>query len=346
MKIFDFQSLHIAHCTLQTDCIFGEKLKDMEKLSNVPTKRAIEATHRAIQEMIHLTPVMTCEGIDKLAGCQLFFKCENFQKVGAFKMRGASSAAVWLTEAERQRGLATHSSGNHAQAIARAAKLLGVPAFIVMPENAPKIKQQATEGYGARIIFCESTIEAREATLKKVVRETGATFIHPYNDYNVIAGQATCAKELFEEVDELDSIIAPIGGGGLLSGTALSARYFAPNTKIYGAEPQEVDDAYRSFMAGELLTNDTINTIADGLRTNLGEKTFAIISTYVNDIFTVTEQSIIEAMRLIWERMKIIIEPSCAVPLAAILANKDAFKGQRVGVILTGGNVDLGKLPF
>lgn len=296
--------------------------------------------------MIHRTPVLRCSAIDELAGATLFFKCENFQKVGAFKMRGASSAALRLSSADRAKGLATHSSGNHAQAVALSAKLLGVPAYIVMPENAPAIKRAATQGYGAKVISCANTLEARESTLKQVVAETGATFIHPYNDYNVIAGQASCAKELLEDVDGLTALLAPIGGGGLISGTALSARAFSPGTKVYGAEPEEVDDAYRSFKSGQLQFNTSINTIADGLRTNLGDKTFDIIQRELEAIFTVSEAEIVQAMRLIWERMKIIIEPSCAVPLAALLRNRSLFEGQRVGIVLTGGNVDLSQLPF
>lgn len=296
--------------------------------------------------MIHRTPVLRCSAIDELAGASLFFKCENFQKVGAFKMRGASSAALRLSSADRAKGLATHSSGNHAQAVALSAKLLGVPAYIVMPENAPAIKRAATQGYGAKVISCANTLEARESTLEQVVAETGATFIHPYNDYNVIAGQASCAKELLEDVDGLTALLAPIGGGGLISGTALSARAFSPGTKVYGAEPEEVDDAYRSFKSGQLQFNTSINTIADGLRTNLGDKTFDIIQRELEAIFTVSEAEIVQAMRLIWERMKIIIEPSCAVPLAALLRNRSVFEGQRVGIVLTGGNVDLSQLPF
>ncbi|MCB0568369.1 MAG: pyridoxal-phosphate dependent enzyme [Phaeodactylibacter sp.] len=318
----------------------------IQPLSHIPDADDLRATHEAIAPLIHRTPVLSSRSIDGIAGASLFFKCENFQKIGAFKMRGASSAALRLTEAERSNGLATHSSGNHAQAVALSAKLLGVPAYIVMPETSPAIKIAATEGYGAHITFCANNQKAREETLEKVVAETGATFIHPYNDYNVIAGQATAAKELLEQAEGLDAVIAPVGGGGLMSGTALSTRYFAPGVKVYGAEPREVDDAYRSFTSGRMQQNASINTIADGLRTNLGEKTFGIIRQEVDAIFTVSEASIVDAMQLIWERMKIIVEPSSAVPLAAILDNPAVFAGQRLGVILTGGNVDLGKLPF
>ena len=318
----------------------------MEKLKRIPSPDDIMATREAIRKMIHHTPVMRSESLNRISGADLFFKCENFQKIGAFKMRGASSAALRLTAAEREKGLATHSSGNHAQAVARAAQILGIPAYIVMPADAPSIKKAATEGYGARIVFCSPTIEARERTLRELVRETGATFIHPYNDFNVIAGQATAALELFEDAGRPDIVMAPIGGGGLMSGTALSTRYFAPGTTVVGSEPAAVDDAFRSFHSGRIETNTSINTIADGLRTTLGPITFDIIRRHVDDILTVSEEAIVEAMRLIWERMKIVIEPSCAVPFAAILQNKDRFAGKKVGVILTGGNVDLKNLPF
>jgi len=261
-------------------------------------------------------------------------------------MRGAIATALSLNATIIQYGLATHSSGNHAQAVAKTAQLLKVPAYIVMPHNAPTIKRAATKGYGATIINSEPTTASREATLAKVVEKTGAYFIHPYNDYQVIAGQATVALELFEEIADLDIIIAPIGGGGLISGTALTSKYFSPTTQVIGAEPKEVDDAYQSVKAGKIIENKTINTIADGLRTTIRDKTFGIIREHVDEIITVSEVKIIEAMRLIWERMKIIIEPSCAVPLAAVLEQPSRFKGKRVGIILTGGNVDLSTLPF
>jgi threonine dehydratase len=318
----------------------------LPKLTAAPTLPEIRETHAAIRPLIHHTPLMRCRSINEMAGAELFFKCENFQKVGAFKMRGAASAALRLTEAERSRGLATHSSGNHAQAVARAAQTLGVPAYIVMPENAPAIKQAATEGYGANVILCKPTLAARESTLAAVVAETGATFIHPYNDYNVIAGQATAALELITDVGELDCILAPVGGGGLMSGTAIASRGLLPDILIYGGEPEGADDAHRSLQSGILQQNEGTQTLADGLLTNLGDKTFAIIQEYVSDIFTVSDPEIIAAMRLVWERMKIVIEPSCAVPLAAVLKNKDRFAGKRTGIILSGGNVDLGKLPF
>jgi threonine dehydratase len=318
----------------------------MQSLQHIPSLEDIQETHEAISHMIHHTPVLQCRTLNELSGASLFFKCENFQKVGAFKMRGAASAILRLTDAERKLGVTTHSSGNHAQAVARAARKVGTKAWIVMPENAPEIKRAATQGYGAEIITCASTVADRESTLEMVRQRTGAFFIHPYNNYDVIAGQATAAKELINDTPFLDAILAPIGGGGLMSGTALITRYIAPGTKVYGAEPAAVDDAYRSFRAGQLLTNNSTHTIADGLRTNLGEKTFDIIHRHVDDIFTVSETSIIEAMRLVWERMKIIIEPSCAVPLAAVLQQRGLFSGKKIGIILSGGNVDLSELPF
>lgn len=318
----------------------------MQWLTNIPSAADIETAHEAIGPHIHRTPVLTCRAIDALSGAALYFKCENFQKIGAFKMRGASSAALRLSKEQLKRGLATHSSGNHAQAVALSAKQLGVPAHIVMPEGAPAIKRAATAGYGANIYTCANTLEARESTLEEVVEKTGSAFIHPYNDYNVIAGQATCAKELLEDVEGLSALIAPVGGGGLISGTALSAKYFAPGIPVYGAEPERVNDAFRSLQAGSIQANSRIDTIADGLRTNLGDKTFGIMQAELKQILTVSEEEIVSAMRLIWERMKIIIEPSCAVPLAALLRYPEPFQGKRVGIILTGGNVDVEQLPF
>lgn len=323
----------------------------MQKLSSIlqtPSLSDIRESHIAIQSFIHRTPILTCEAINSLTGAMIYFKCENFQKIGAFKMRGASNAAVRLSEEDQQKGLATHSSGNHAQAVARSAQVLRVPAYIVMPENAPAIKVAATKGYGAQITFCAPTIEARETTLKQVIAEKNATFIHPFNNYDVIAGQATAAKEIFEDLSyvNLDVMMAPVGGGGLMAGTALTTHYLSPKTQIIGAEPKEVDDAFRSLSSGQIEQNVTINTIADGLRTNLGPYTFGIIQRHVSSIITVSEEKIVEAMRLIWERMKIIIEPSCAVPLAAVLTEPDFFKNKKIAMILTGGNVDLEKLPF
>jgi len=323
-----------------------QQVQELPILNQAPTLEDIRITREAIHPFIHWTPVLTSQQIDHLVGARIFFKCENFQKIGAFKMRGAASAALRLGAAERLKGLCTHSSGNHAQAVARAARMLGVPAYIVMPTNAPAIKKRATQGYGAHIIPCGPTPANREAMLEKVQKETGAYFIHPYNDYNVIAGQGTAALELWETKGPFDSIWAPVGGGGLLAGTALATKGQAPACQVIGAEPAQVDDAYRSFQSGELETNKQIDTIADGLRTNLGEKNFQITLKQVNAIYTVEEGEIVQAMRLIWERMKIIIEPSCAVPLAALLKHKQLFAGQKIGLILTGGNVDLDRLPF
>lgn len=318
----------------------------MHHLSQAPQLSDIQLAHRAIKKYIHRTPIHTSSAINEMIGADLFFKCENFQRVGAFKMRGATCAALSLSEEDRAKGLATHSSGNHAQAVALAAKLLKTRAHIVMPSNSPEIKIKGTKGYGAEVTFSGTTIESRQETLDKVVARTGATFIHPFDNYNVICGQATCALEIHDDTPNLDSIIAPIGGGGLMSGTALITNYLRPECKIYGAEPSIVDDAYRSVKSGSIVKNESIDTIADGLRTNLSDKTFDIIRKHVDKIFLVEEDEIIQAMRIIWERMKIIIEPSCAVPFAAILKNKDRFQGQRIGIILTGGNVDLTALPF
>jgi len=318
----------------------------MQTLVQLPSLEDIRQSHALIKPYIHRTPVLTSQSINVISGAQLFFKCENFQKIGAFKMRGASNAALRLDEEACKKGLATHSSGNHAQAVAKIAQSLGVPAHIVMPENAPRVKREATAGYGARIILCEATQAARESTLAQVLTETGATFIHPYDDYNVIAGQATAALELFEEIADLDAIIAPIGGGGLMSGTALSSTYFSPHTKIFGAEPEQVNDAWLSFKSGVRTSHQGLPSIADGLLTNMSEKTFAIVKAHLSDVFTVTEAEIVAAMKLVWERMKIIVEPSCVVPLAAVLKNPSVFAGQKVGINLTGGNEDLQKLPY
>lgn len=309
-------------------------------------KEKISAAYQRIRDHIHQTPVLTSKTLDKLSGAKLFFKCENFQKVGAFKARGAVNAVLSLSSEVLKNGVATHSSGNHAQALAYAASLVKVPAYIVMPDNATKVKMAAVEGYGAKIITCEPKQKARESTLNQIIEDTGAVLVHPYDDYQVMAGQATCAYELIREIQDLDMIIAPVGGGGLLSGTALSAHYFGDNIKVYGAEPAGADDAKRSFDSGERVKEQKPNTIADGLLTTLGEKTFPVINDLVEDILVADDEEIIEAMRLIWERMKIIVEPSCAVPLAAILKNKELFKGKNIGVILTGGNVDLENLPF
>jgi len=306
-------------------------------------RQTIEQAHERIKSYIHHTPVLTSQSIDDEAGCSVFFKCENFQKVGAFKARGAMNAALSLSPEQLSKGLATHSSGNHAQALARAAKILGVKSYIVMPRTAPDIKKRGVKGYGGEIFECEPTLQAREATLAEVIKKTGATEIHPFNNYEVIAGQATAAKELFERIKDLDVIMAPVGGGGLLSGTALAAKYFSPKTKVIAGEPAGSDDAYRSMQSGKIEQAQS-QTIADGLLTTLGDKTFPIIRELVSEVITVSDEQIIAAMRMVWERMKIIIEPSCAVPLAALLKEKKRFKGKRVGIILSGGNVDLDKV--
>lgn len=318
----------------------------MEKIINIPTLSQIQAAHKAIKPYVHQTPVLTNTSINKITGASIYFKCENFQKIGAFKIRGATCAALALSATEKSNGIATHSSGNHAQAVALTAQLHQIDAYIVMPETAPEIKKNATKGYGAKVTICEPTLASRQGTLNQIIKETGATHIPSYDHYNVIAGQATVAKELIEEVPDLEIVMSPVGGGGLLSGTALSTHYLLPNAEIIGAEPKLVDDAYRSFKTGVKQVNDGTKSIADGLLTNLSDKTFEIITKHVHDVITVSEQEIIDAMRLIWERMKIIVEPSSAVPLAAILQQKERFEGKKIGLILTGGNVDVSQLPF
>lgn len=314
-------------------------------LITAPTLQDIEEAHVRIQPHVHRTPILTSENIDEITGCKIFFKCENFQKVGAFKARGGINTILSIDKSKLANGVATHSSGNHAQGVAYAAKIAGIKAYIVMPNNASVVKKNAVLGYGAEIIECEPTLAARERTLSDVIEKTGAELIHPYNDYRIICGQATAAKELIEDLEiTLDYMLAPIGGGGLISGTALTTKYMSPTTKVIGCEPAAADDAYRSFKAGKLCTNDSPpKTMADGLLTNLGEKNFEIIASTVSDIMTVKEAEILAAMRLVWERMKIIIEPSGAVPLAAVMKNKDFFKNKKVGIIISGGNVDLDK---
>lgn len=315
-------------------------------MSNFPSLDEINAAAARIAPWAHPTPVLTSSAIDEIADCSLFFKCENFQKVGAFKFRGASNAVLSLGDEEAARGVATHSSGNHAQALALAARLRGIPATIVMPSNAPAIKKTAVAGYGARIRFCEPTLAARESMLDAVVRETGAVVVHPYNDLRVITGQATAARELIQDVPDLDILMTPVGGGGLLSGSALSAHYLSPRIAVIAAEPEGADDAQRSFRAGYIIPSVNPRTIADGLLTSLGELTFAIIQRHVRDIVTVPDEAIIRAMRLVWERMKIIIEPSAAVPLAAVLEQRLKSDDKRIGIIFSGGNLDLDILPW
>ena len=311
-----------------------------------PSLSAIEAAHERIQPFIHRTPILTSSAINEITGCEIFFKCENFQKVGAFKARGAANAVMKLTDAQKSKGVATHSSGNHAAALARAARVAGIPAYIVMPSNAPDVKKKAVKGYGGEIIECEPSLKSRESSLEAVVEKTGATFIPPFDYMDVIEGQATCAFEFIEDQENLDIIMVPVGGGGLLGGTALVAHYLNPSIEVIAAEPKGTDDAFQSFHAGRRMLQTVTNTIADGLLTSLGELNFELVKEYVADILLASDPQIIEAMRMIFERMKIVVEPSCAVPLAALMANQDRFRGKKVGIILSGGNVDLGKLPF
>ncbi len=306
----------------------------------------IQAAAARIAGKVHRTPVLTCATIDGMAGAQLFFKCENLQKVGAFKMRGATNAVFSLAAEEAARGVATHSSGNHAQALALAARLRGVPAYVVMPSTAPAVKRAAVADYGAEIITCEPTLAARESTLKDVVARTGAAFVHPYDNDDIIAGQGTAALELLTDYPDLEVVMAPVGGGGLLSGTALATRALAPRAEIIAAEPEGADDAFRSLAAGQIIPSEKPDTVADGLLTSLGVRNFPIIQEHVSVIWLVDDPAIVAAMRLVWERMKIIIEPSSAVCLAAVLARPELVAGKRIGMIISGGNVDLGRLPW
>jgi threonine dehydratase len=307
------------------------------------TKASIELAADRIGPYIHNTPVLTNKSINALYGLDLYFKCENFQKIGAFKIRGGMNASLQLSPDQLSKGVATHSSGNHAQALAFAAKMLGIKAYIVMPESSPQVKVDAVKGYGAEVTICASNQAARESTLQAIVDKTGATFIHPYDNDEVITGQATCIKELIEAIPDLDIVVTPVGGGGLLSGTCLGAHYFKPGLKVYAGEPEGAADAVLSLQSGKVEKAPFIDTIADGLMTTLSDRTLEIIQAHVTDILLVSEEEIKAALRLVYERMKIIIEPSCAVPLAAVLKNSHLFKGKKVGIILTGGNVDLSK---
>ncbi len=306
----------------------------------------IRAAHERIRRHIHRTPVLTNSWLNDACTASLFFKCENFQKVGAFKARGATNAVFALDDETARRGVATHSSGNHGAAVARAAKLRGIPAHIVMPSNSAKVKIRAVEGYSAQVAFCEPTEEAREIKCAEVINQTGATLIHSFENECVIAGQGTAAMELLEDIPNLDLIMCPVGGGGLLSGTAIAAKSMRPQIKVIAVEPENADDAAQSFRAGRRLVTEKKFTIADGLRTNIGEPNFAIAQQYVDDIVTVSEEAIVSAMRTIWETMKIVIEPSSAVPYAAIAEHIVDVETKRVGIILTGGNVDLDALPW
>ena len=319
-----------------------EKTFDLDQY----TKTDLEECHRLIKPYIHRTPVLTSRLIDERSGAEVYFKCENLQRMGAYKMRGASHAILRLSNEQKRMGVVTHSSGNFAQALALAAQAQGVKAYIVMPSNAPGVKKAAVSDYGGEIIECEPTLEARVNAAKTIARDKGATFLHPSNDRNVILGQGTACMELLEEVGDLRHIVVPVGGGGLIGGTALAAHYFGKAISVIGAEPFEADDAYRSFESGKIETNITTNTIADGLKTILGDQTLPLILKFVDQIIRVEESEILSAMKLIWERMKIVVEPSSAVALAAVLRERELFKGKRIGIIISGGNVDLSALPF
>lgn len=318
----------------------------MKDTSHLPTFDDVIAAHDRIAPYIHRTPVLTSTYLNELTGAELFFKCENFQKAGAFKVRGASNAVFGLSDADAAIGVATHSSGNHALSLSYAAGRRGIPCHVVMPSTAPQAKKDAVKGYGGIITECEPSTTSREAIFAEVHKATGADFVHPYNDPRVIAGQATCSRELMDQVEGLDSVIAPIGGGGMISGCCLTLSHIAPDVDIYAAEPEQADDAYRSFKAGHIIADDAPVTIADGLKVPLKENTWHYVSNHVTDILTASEEEIIEAMKITWARMKLVMEPSCAVPLATILKNPEVFKGRRVGVVITGGNVDLAKLPW
>jgi threonine dehydratase len=312
----------------------------------IPTYDDVLAAHERVKPYIHETPVLTSTRLNEMTGAKLFFKCENLQKAAAFKVRGACNAVFGLTDAEANIGVATHSSGNHALSLSYAAGRRGIPVTVVMPRTAPQAKKDAVIGYGGKIVECEPSTSSREAVFAEVVAESGADFVHPYNDPRVIAGQATCSKELLEQVDNLDAVIAPIGGGGMISGTCLTISNVAPDVKIYAAEPLNADDAARSFKSGHIIADDAPNTVADGLKVPLKDLTWHFVKNHVTDIFTCTEEEIVDAMKLVWKTMKIVIEPSSAVTIACILKKPEVFKDQRVGVIITGGNVDLDKLPW
>lgn len=313
---------------------------------NIPTYEDMLTAHQRIKPYIRQTPIRTSHFLNELTGAKLFFKCENFQEPGAFKVRGAANAVFGLDKKQAKKGVATHSSGNHASCLSYAAMLRGIPCNVVMPHTAPQAKKDTVRRYGGMIMECEPSTSSREATFAKVQKETGGDFVHPYNDPRVIAGQATCSKELVEQVNDLDYIVAPIGGGGMISGTCLTISTLAPKTKIIAAEPEQADDAYRSFKAGHIIADDAPKTIADGLLVPLKNLTWHFVSNNVHDIFTASEQEIIDAMKLTWKHLRLVMEPSSAVPLATILKTPDIFKGKRVGIIITGGNVDLDKLPW
>ncbi|MFO1140655.1 MAG: pyridoxal-phosphate dependent enzyme [Paracoccus sp. (in: a-proteobacteria)] len=313
---------------------------------HIPTFDDMVQARARIAPHVHRTPVLTSRMLNEATGAELFFKCENFQKAGAFKARGASNAVFGLTDAQAARGVATHSSGNHGTCLSYAAGRRGIPCTVVMPRTAPQAKKDAVRGYGGRVVECEPSTSSREAVFAEVLAETGAEFVHPYNDPRVIAGQATCSAELIEQVDGLDAVVAPIGGGGMISGTCLTLSALAPGIRIYAAEPEQADDAARSFRAGHIIADDAPDTVADGLKVPLKDLTWHFVKNHVSDVLTASETEIVEAMKLIWKRMKIVMEPSSAVPLATILKHPKTFAGKRVGVIVTGGNVDLDRLPW
>ena len=313
---------------------------------NLPSEADIRAAHRRIERFIHRTPVMTSQQINGILGCGLWFKCENFQKVGAFKFRGATNAVMLLDEKQKTNGVVTHSSGNHAAALSLASSMDGITSYIVMPENAPEVKKKAVAGYGAAITFCEPTLKAREETCRHIMEEKGAVLIHPYDNFNVICGQGTAALELMEEVEDLDIIVAPIGGGGLMSGVSTIAKAIKPGIKVIGAEPLNANDAWQSLRTGHIVPSINPKTVADGLLTSLSDLTFSVISRNVDQILTAREETIIEAMLLVWERMKIIIEPSSATVVAVIMENPELFRNMKTGLIISGGNVDFRRLPF
>lgn len=315
-------------------------------MSDLPSLEDVRVARGRIREHAHRTPIVTSRALDALSGAHLFFKCENFQRVGAFKFRGAANAVFSLDDERARAGVATHSSGNHAQAIALAAELRGIPAHIVMPRDAPAVKRRAVEGYGGRVIECEPTLEARETTLEAVVAETGACFVHPYDDVRVIAGQGTVGLEVLEEVADLDAVVVPVGGGGLMSGVSIAVAAVAPAVRTLAAEPELADDAARGFREGRRMPPRPPVTVADGLRTALSDRTFAAMQAHVAEVATVSEEAIVAAMRLFWERTKVLIEASSAVPLAAVLEGALDVRGQRVAIVLTGGNVDLDRLPW
>lgn len=310
------------------------------------TLKDIQSAHTRISPFIHRTPILTNTSLDELTGAKLFFKCENFQKAGSFKIRGATNAVELLSDDDFNCGVATTSSGNHGAALSMAVSRRGGTTKVVMPHNTPKIKVNNVERNGGEVVWCEPDQKYRESVLKDVVDETGATVVHPYNDERIMAGQGTCAKELVEDVTDLHSIVSPVSGGGLLSGSLLAAKNMNSAITVYGAEPEEADDAYRSLKLGKIVPNKTINTICDGLRAQIGTKTFPVIQSLVDDIIPVSEEDIINALRMIWERLKIIVEPSCSIALAMVINNKDLFKDQNVGLIMSGGNIDLKKLPW